>query len=79
MTDSARIQQVECCTGTDSDADTEEGRNNRWYVKDYHIFVHGSDGWILSDLYARKRHSLYYSEHPKRYALIVVSNTTRAK
>ena len=26
MADSARIQQVECCNGTGSDADTEEGR-----------------------------------------------------
>ena len=49
MADSARIQQVEYCNGTGSDADTEEGRNHRWYVKEYHLFVHGSDGWILSD------------------------------
>ena len=33
MADSVRVQ-VECCNGTGSDADTEEGRNHRWYGKE---------------------------------------------
>ena len=32
MADSALIQQVECRNRTGSNADTEEGRNHRWYT-----------------------------------------------
>ena len=60
-------------------ADTKKGCHYRWYVKEYHLFIDGSDGRVLSDPYARKGHSLYSSEHPKRYALGVVSNAIRAE
>ena len=78
MADSARIQQIECCNGTGSDADTEEGRNHRWYVKEYHLLVYGSDGWILSDPYAVTGHPVHSSEHSQRDALGTASNATAA-
>ena len=52
MADRARIQQVECCHCTGSNADTKKGCHYRWYVKEYHLFIDGSDGRVLSTPYA---------------------------
>ena len=58
---------------------TEERCYHRHYGKGYHIFISGSDGWILSDTYARKGHPVYRSDYIKRYILEMASHATRTK
>ena len=52
---------------------------HRWYSKDYHLFINGSDGWLPSDPYVWMGHLKYSSKLSNRYSLGVAGDATRMK